>query len=171
MAARPLPDESFCNVRIWAEGSPTTGGIKDYTLKLQRSPEPGNQGANAAQFGASWQPTPDNLFMRWTQFGALSPVMQMHRQIATNHQYPWSYGATALDNYRAYAKVSNEQSERLLTIRGMFRLKTAEEDGRTPVPLDEVEPAKTIVRRFATATKPQKLIPAIKKLLRVRSSS
>jgi glutamate synthase (NADPH/NADH) large chain len=56
----------------------------------------------------------------------------------------------SLDKYRAYAKVSNEQSERLLTIRGMFRLKSAEEDGRQPVPLDEVEPAKNIVRRFAT---------------------
>ena len=56
----------------------------------------------------------------------------------------------SLDKYKAYAKVSNDQSERLLTIRGMFRLKTAEEDGRKPVPLDEVEPAKSIVRRFAT---------------------
>ena len=54
------------------------------------------------------------------------------------------------DKYRAYAKVSNEQSERLLTIRGMFRLKSAEEDSRSPVPLEEVEPAQTIVRRFAT---------------------
>ena len=42
----------------------------------------------------------------------------------------------------------NEQSERLLTIRGLFRLKTAEEDGRKPVPIEEVEPAKDIVRRF-----------------------
>jgi glutamate synthase (NADPH) large chain len=56
----------------------------------------------------------------------------------------------SLDQYRAYAKVSNEQSERLLTIRGMFTLKTAEQDGRKPVPLEEVEPAKSIVRRFAT---------------------
>ncbi len=54
------------------------------------------------------------------------------------------------DQYRAYAKVSNEQSERLLTIRGLFRLKSAEEDGRKPVPLDEVESAESIVRRFAT---------------------
>jgi glutamate synthase (NADPH/NADH) large chain len=54
------------------------------------------------------------------------------------------------DKYRAYAEVSNEQSERLLTIRGMFRLKAAEEDGRTRVPLEEVESAKNIVRRFAT---------------------
>ena len=51
---------------------------------------------------------------------------------------------------KAYAKVSNEQSERLLTIRGLFRSKSAAEDGRTPVPIEEVEPAKDIVRRFAT---------------------
>ena len=54
------------------------------------------------------------------------------------------------DQYRAYAKVSNEQSERLLTIRGLFRLKAAEEDGRTPVPIEEVESAESIVKRFAT---------------------
>jgi glutamate synthase domain-containing protein 2/glutamate synthase domain-containing protein 3 len=54
------------------------------------------------------------------------------------------------DHYRAFAQIVNEQSERLLTIRGMFRLKTAEEDGRRPVPLEEVEPAKNIVRRFST---------------------
>src|SRR5436190_2899516 len=38
------------------------------------------------------------------------------------------------ETYKAYARVSNEQSERLLTIRGLFRIKTAEEDGRKPVP-------------------------------------
>ena len=47
-------------------------------------------------------------------------------------------------------KIINEQSERFLTIRGLFRIKSAEEDGRKPVPLDEVEPAKEIVKRFAT---------------------
>ena len=56
----------------------------------------------------------------------------------------------SLDQFKAYAKVSNEQSERLLTIRGLFRLKSAAEDGRTPVPIEEVESAKDIVRRFAT---------------------
>src|SRR5262250_893076 len=54
------------------------------------------------------------------------------------------------DQYRAYAKVGNEQSERLLTIRGLFRLKSADEDGRKPILLEEVEPAQSIVRRFAT---------------------
>jgi len=54
------------------------------------------------------------------------------------------------DEYRAYAKTCNEQSERLLTIRGLFRLKSAQEDARTPVPIEEVEPAARIVRRFST---------------------
>jgi len=54
------------------------------------------------------------------------------------------------DHYRAFAKIINDQSERLLTIRGLFRIKSAEEDHRKPVPLDDVEPAKNIVRRFST---------------------
>jgi len=37
-----------------------------------------------------------------------------------------------------------------MTLRGLFRLRTAEEMGRKPVPLAEVEPAANIVRRFST---------------------
>jgi glutamate synthase (NADPH/NADH) large chain len=54
------------------------------------------------------------------------------------------------EKYRSYAKQINEQTEQLLTLRGMFRIKSAEEIGRTPIPLDEVEPAKEIVKRFST---------------------
>jgi glutamate synthase (NADPH/NADH) large chain len=54
------------------------------------------------------------------------------------------------ERYREFAKVLNEQSEKLVTIRGLFRIKSAEDDGRKPVPLEDVEPAKNIVRRFAT---------------------
>jgi glutamate synthase (NADPH/NADH) large chain len=54
------------------------------------------------------------------------------------------------EKYLAYAKHINEQTERLYTIRGLFRIKTPEEDGRKPVPLNEVEPAQNIVKRFAT---------------------
>ena len=54
------------------------------------------------------------------------------------------------EEYRAYAKLLNEQDEQLLTIRGLFRIKGADEDGRAPVPLEEVESAKDIVKRFAT---------------------
>ncbi|MBO0732822.1 MAG: glutamate synthase large subunit [Methylocapsa sp.] len=52
--------------------------------------------------------------------------------------------------YRAYSALLNEESERPLTIRSLFRIKAAEEDGRQPVPLEEIEPAQSIVRRFST---------------------
>ena len=48
--------------------------------------------------------------------------------------------------YAAFAASINEQNKRLLTIRGLMEFKFAE----TPVPLDEVEPASEIVKRFAT---------------------
>jgi len=56
----------------------------------------------------------------------------------------------ARDDYHAFAKLLNEQAEDLLTIRGLFRIKSAEEDGRASVPLEEVEPAAEIVKRFST---------------------
>ncbi len=54
------------------------------------------------------------------------------------------------EKYRSFAKQINEQTEQLLTLRGMFRIKTAEDMDRKPVPLDQVEPAKEIVKRFST---------------------
>src|SRR5438309_3803538 len=56
----------------------------------------------------------------------------------------------SLERYKAFAKILNEQSERLLTLRCLFRIKTAEDEKRKPVPLSQVEPAKEIVKRFAT---------------------
>lgn len=54
------------------------------------------------------------------------------------------------EKYRAFAASVNDQSERLLTMRGLFRIKNAQENDRAPIPLDEVEPAAEIVKRFAT---------------------
>jgi glutamate synthase (NADPH/NADH) large chain len=54
------------------------------------------------------------------------------------------------DKYRQFARVINEQSHHLHTIRGLFRIKSAEEDGRRPVLIEDVEPAKNIVKRFST---------------------
>jgi glutamate synthase (NADPH/NADH) large chain len=50
------------------------------------------------------------------------------------------------DKYRSFAEELNEQSRRLLTIRGLVELRPL---GK-PVPLDEVEPAAELVKRFAT---------------------
>ncbi len=56
----------------------------------------------------------------------------------------------AQDRYREYARLVNEQDNELKTIRGLFRIKKADENGRAPVPLSEVEPAQDIVKRFST---------------------
>jgi glutamate synthase domain-containing protein 2/glutamate synthase domain-containing protein 1/glutamate synthase domain-containing protein 3 len=54
------------------------------------------------------------------------------------------------DDYNAFAKAVNEQNESLLTLRGLFEIKSAEQDGRKAIPLADVEDAKNIVRRFST---------------------
>ncbi|OWY69657.1 hypothetical protein B7486_20120 [cyanobacterium TDX16] len=42
------------------------------------------------------------LFIRWTQFGALSPCMQVHM---TSNLGPWDFGEEALAIYRKFAKL------------------------------------------------------------------
>ncbi len=54
------------------------------------------------------------------------------------------------DKFREFSKGVNDQNEQLMTLRGLFRILDAEEIGNEPVPLDEVEPAAEIVKRFAT---------------------
>jgi glutamate synthase (NADPH) large chain len=54
------------------------------------------------------------------------------------------------EKYKEYARHINEQNERLKTIRGLFRIKSAEEMGKVAISMDDVESAKDIVKRFAT---------------------
>nr|WP_181310678.1 glutamate synthase large subunit [Nocardioides campestrisoli] len=50
------------------------------------------------------------------------------------------------DLFKQYTRRVDEQAERLMTLRGLFRFKS----DRTPVPLEEVEPVSEIVKRFST---------------------
>lgn len=50
------------------------------------------------------------------------------------------------DIFKKYTDRVNEQSERLMTLRGLFGFKS----GREPISIDEVEPASEIVKRFST---------------------
>src|SRR5438034_2950054 len=64
----------------------------------------------------------------------------------TIHKLQYS---TRTNNYRVFKEYSalvNSTSEKLCTLRGLMDLKFASE----PVPLDEVEPVESIVKRFAT---------------------
>ncbi|MBQ0986020.1 glutamate synthase large subunit [Streptomyces sp. F63] len=50
------------------------------------------------------------------------------------------------DIFKEYTRRVDEQSERLMTLRGLFSFQS----GRPSIPLDEVEPASEIVKRFST---------------------
>lgn len=95
-----------------------------------------------------------------------SGVSPAHRTLATGGDYQWrregeehlfnpdtvsrlQYATRTgrRDVFRRYTDEINDQSERLMTLRGLMRLRTEDVD---PVPLEEVEPVESIVTRFAT---------------------
>lgn len=51
------------------------------------------------------------------------------------------------DIFKQYTKAVDDQSERLMTLRGLFEFNL---QGRTPIPIEEVEPVSEIVKRFST---------------------
>jgi glutamate synthase (NADPH/NADH) large chain len=53
----------------------------------------------------------------------------------------------SLSTYKEYAAFINEQDKRHMTLRGLFEFRV---DPARAIPLDEVEPAREIVKRFAT---------------------
>ncbi len=88
-----------------------------------------------------------------------------HRRLAVGGEYQWrregephmfdpetvfrlqhSTRTGRMDIFRQYTKLVDDQSERLMTLRGLFKLR----GDRAPVPVDEVEPASQIVKRFST---------------------
>ncbi|WP_267241286.1 glutamate synthase large subunit [Streptomyces sp. PR69] len=56
------------------------------------------------------------------------------------------------DIFKKYTDRVNEQSERLMTLRGLFAFKTGKNGAsdRPSIPIEEVEPASEIVKRFST---------------------
>jgi len=91
---------------------------------------------------------------------------QPHQRLAVGGEYQWrrdgedhlfdpetvfrlqhSTRTRQMDVFREYTHRVDEQSSRLMTLRGLLTFK----DGvREPVPLDEVEPVSEIVKRFST---------------------
>jgi alpha-D-xyloside xylohydrolase len=60
--------------------------------------------------------SPANLFIRWTQFGCFSPIMQLHRQVGDVQkddpkdlrQYPWGYGTEALESFKVFTRLHTQ---------------------------------------------------------------
>jgi glutamate synthase (NADPH/NADH) large chain len=98
--------------------------------------------------------------------GGISPT---HRELLVGGEYQWrrdgephlfdsetvfrlqhSTRAQRYDVFKQYTARVNQQSERLMTLRGLFGFRDAAATGRAPIPIDEVEPVSSIVRRFST---------------------
>jgi len=62
----------------------------------------------------------------------------------TIHSLQKACRANDYGSFKKYSALVNDQSRRQCTLRGLFDLKLAE----TPVPIEEVEPVESIVRRF-----------------------
>ncbi len=98
--------------------------------------------------------------------GGIAPA---HRELAIGGEYQWrregephlfdpetvfrlqhSTREGRYDVFKQYTARVDDQAERLMTLRGMFRFKDAARTGRQPIPIEEVEPVSEIVKRFST---------------------
>ncbi|BBZ30934.1 glutamate synthase [Mycolicibacterium madagascariense] len=97
------------------------------------------------------------------------PDERAHRELEVGGEYQWRregeyhlfnpdtvfklQHATRTGQYsifKEYTKLVDDQSERFASLRGLFTFRTGDDALRPPVPIDEVEPATEIVKRFST---------------------
>jgi glutamate synthase (NADPH/NADH) large chain len=64
----------------------------------------------------------------------------------TIHLLQYSTRMNDYNTFKKYSKLVNDQSEKACTLRSLFRFK----HNRNPIPIEEVEPAVNILKRFAT---------------------
>ena len=69
-------------------------------------------------------PGDDVLFVRWTEFSAFSPIMQLHSGINLG---PWDYGPQALDIFRRYSRLHMSLFP--------YRYAAAQESARSGMPI------------------------------------
>ncbi len=106
-------------------------------------------------------------FKRHTDAFGLDPVLEGTLEVGGEYAYrirgeahAWSPETVAdlqhavrgnsMDKFREFSKKMNANAHSARFLRGLFHIKSAEEMDRNPVPLDDVEPASEIVKRFAT---------------------
>jgi len=148
--------QSYCGAQIFDAVGLSSGFVKDYFTGTATTIE----GVGLAEVAEETTRRHD------AAFGA-DPVLAHSLEIGGEYMYrlrgeghAWTPDAVATlqhsvrgnaqDQYRAFAKMVNERESRMNTIRGLFAIKTAEQAGRTPVPIEEVEPAQDLVKRFST---------------------
>ncbi len=119
--------------------------------------------------GADLDVLAGEILVRHTTAWPERPEELAHRDLPVGGEYQWRregeyhlFNPTTVhklqhatrtgryDIFKQYTTVVDQQAARLATLRGLFRLRAASEGGRSPVPIDEVEPVSEIVKRFST---------------------
>ncbi len=124
-------------------------------------------GTNTAVEGAGLEEIAAETWARHARAFSPDPVLRnfldvggQYGQRVRGERHAWTASAIASlqhavrgelpEKYRAFAEEINKTGREAMTLRGLFRIRDAGEMGREPVPLEEVEPASEIVKRFAT---------------------
>ena len=124
-------DTYFCKTATRIEGIGLYEIEKEISRRFHRAYSLKNNPSMALEIGGDY---------RWRRDGEkhmLNPASIAKLQQAVNQN--------KFETYEVYAKLINEQSENLMTLRGMFEFSSFD-----PIPLEEVEPWTEIVKRFKT---------------------
>ncbi|MGI8493438.1 MAG: glutamate synthase large subunit [Acidimicrobiales bacterium] len=107
-----------------------------------------------ARHGTAWPDRPSELAHRDLPVGG---EYQWRREgeyhlfnPTTVHKLQHSTRTKQYKIFKEYTQAVDDQASRLATLRGLMRLRSAEELGRPAVPIEEVEPVADIVKRFST---------------------
>ncbi|MGC6478886.1 MAG: glutamate synthase large subunit [Flavobacteriaceae bacterium] len=129
--SQAFTDKYFCNTASRIEGVGLYELEREIQKRYTKAFDPLTQGKMDLEIGGEY---------RWRRDGEahmLSPnsIAQLQKAVRQNN----------FDSYDSYAKMINEQNEKLMTLRGLFEFSSFD-----PIPIEEVEPWTNIVKRFKT---------------------
>ncbi|MCF7792171.1 MAG: glutamate synthase large subunit [Victivallales bacterium] len=124
-------DKYFSGTASRIGGLNLSGIAKEAYNRFQNSSVPVLDNLNLLEAGGKYHYRKNAENHLWTP----QTIADFHRAVRTNSK----------EHYRKYSNYINKQEEHLCTLRGLFTFKKG-----SPVPLENVEPASEIAKRFVT---------------------
>ncbi len=128
--------EKFIN-RFFCNTASRIQGIGLYEVEKEISSRHAKAYINESNLGMALEIGGDYRWRRDGEAHAVNPQTIATLQQAVRQNKP--------ESYAAFAKMINEQNEKLMTLRGLFEFSSFD-----PIPIDQVEPWTEIVKRFKT---------------------
>jgi len=128
--------EKFIN-RFFCNTASRIQGIGLYEVEKEISSRHAKAYIHESNLGMALEIGGDYRWRRDSEAHAVNPQTIATLQQAVRQNKP--------ESYAAFAKMINEQNEKLMTLRGLFEFSSFD-----PIPIDQVEPWTEIVKRFKT---------------------